>query len=52
MERSVSVVNTVMILLGMVYVLVPDVAVITNVLETNSRYAVVTGLSPSTQSVR
>ena len=51
MERSVSVANTVMIHLSMVYVLMADVAVTTNVLETNSRYVVVTGLSPSTQSV-
>ena len=44
-------VNTVMTSSNMAYILIPDVAVIINALETNNRYVVETGLSPSIQSV-
>ena len=48
---NVTVVDTVMIPSDMVCVLIPDVAVIINTLETVNRYVVVFGLLPFTRSV-
>ena len=51
MVTSVSVVNSVMTPSDMAYVLILDVFVIINALETVNRYVVEIGLSLSTQSV-